>query len=93
MVVLWLGLLLSSVSKHNMLSYYGWLCRCCRLSISIICGGIMIGLSLSSVSKHNMWWYYGWVCHCRLSVSIQCGITIGFIVVFVRQQTEYVVIL
>ena len=43
--------LLSSVSKHNMCSYF-----------DTICGRIMIGLSLlSSVSKHNMWWYYDWV--------------------------------
>ena len=42
-----------SVSKHNMWSYYDWVCRC---------GRIMIGLSLlSSVSKHNMWSYYDWV--------------------------------
>jgi hypothetical protein len=65
-----IGLSLSSVNKHNMWSYYE---------------NIMIGLSLlSSVSKHNMWWYYGWVCR-RLSVSMKCGIPIGFIVVFVRQ--------
>jgi hypothetical protein len=33
-----------------------WLgCRCCRPSVSAICGHVMIGLSLlSSVSKHNM---------------------------------------
>jgi hypothetical protein len=34
-------------------------CRCCRLSVNIICGRIMIGLSLlSSVSKHNVSSYY-----------------------------------
>jgi hypothetical protein len=49
-------------------------CRCCRLSVNIICGRIMIGLSLS-VSKHNMWSYYDWV------------------VVVVRQSTQYVVAL
>ena len=71
--------LLSSVSKHNMWSYYDWVvvvfrqyiqyvvvlslgCRCCRLSVNIKCGRIMIGLSLlSSVSKHNVWSYYDWV--------------------------------
>jgi hypothetical protein len=39
-----------------------WLnCRCCLLSVSTICGGIMIELLLlSSVSKHNMWAYYDW---------------------------------
>ena len=77
--------LLSSVSKHKMWSYYDWVYCCFRSSVNTICGRIMIGLSLSSVSKHNMWWYYGWVCRCRLSVSIKCDITIGFIVVFVRQ--------
>ena len=40
-----------------------WLgCRCCRPSVSTICGRIMIGLSLlSSVSKHYMWSYYDWL--------------------------------
>ena len=73
-----IGLSLSSVSKHNMWSYYDWVvvvfrqktqyvvvlglgCRCCRPSVNIICGCIMIGLSLSSVSKHNVWSYYDWV--------------------------------
>ena len=66
-----IGLSLSSVSQHNMWSHYE---------------NIVIGLSLLLfVSKHNMFWYYGWVCRCRLSVSIKCGITIGFIVVVVRQ--------
>jgi hypothetical protein len=71
-----IGLSLSSVSEHNMGSYYDWVvvvvirqktqyvvvlrlgCRCCRPSVNIICGRIMIGLSLSSVSKHNKWVYY-----------------------------------
>ena len=65
-MVLWLGLsLLSSICKHNMLSYYGWVCRCCHPSVSTICGRIMVCLLLlSSVSKHNLWSYYGWVCRC-----------------------------
>jgi hypothetical protein len=51
-------LLLSSISKHNMWSYYNWVYCCCRPSVNIICGRIVIGLSLlSSVSKHNMWSY------------------------------------
>ena len=68
--------LLSSVSKHNMWSYYDWVyflpsvnTICGRImiglslssSVNTICGRIMIGLSLSSVSKHNMWSYYDWV--------------------------------
>ena len=66
-----IGLSLCSVNKHNMWLYYEI---------------IMIGLSLlSSISKDNMWWNYGWVCRYRLLVNIKCGITIGFIVVFVRQ--------
>ena len=50
-------------SKHNMWSYYDWVYCCCRPSVNIICGRIMIGLLslLSSVSKHNMWSYYDWV--------------------------------
>ena len=83
--------LLSSVSKHNMWSYYEcvvvfrqvtqyvvvlWL-GCRRFSVNTICVRIMIGLSLlSSVSKHNMWSYYDWV-----------------VVVVVRQLTQYVVVL
>jgi hypothetical protein len=36
-----------------------WVYCCCRSSVNIICGRIMIGLSLlSSVSKHNMWSCY-----------------------------------
>jgi hypothetical protein len=39
-----------------------WLgCRCCRPSVNIICGRIIIELSLSSVSKHNMWSCYDWI--------------------------------
>ena len=51
------------VSKRNMWSYYDLClgCCCCRPSVNIICGRIMIGLSLSSVSKHNMWSYFDWV--------------------------------
>jgi hypothetical protein len=42
-VVLWLGLLLlSSVSKHNMWSYYDWVYCCCP-SVKTICDRIMIG--------------------------------------------------
>ena len=52
--------LLSSVSKHNMWSYYDWVVVVLP-SVNTICGRIMIGLSLSSVSKHNMWSYYDWI--------------------------------
>ena len=51
--------LLSSVSKHNIWSYYDSVY--CLPSVDTTCGGIMIGLSLlSSVSKHNMWSHYDW---------------------------------
>ena len=71
-----IGLSLSSVSKHNMWSYYDRVyflpsvnTICGRImiglslssSVNTICDRIMIGLSLSSVSKHNMWSYYDWV--------------------------------
>ena len=55
--VLWLGLLLlSSVSTHNAWSYryYSWFCRCCRLSVSTICGRIMVGLLLFSASVSTL---------------------------------------
>ena len=43
-ILLWLGLLLfSSVSKHNMWSYYDWVYCCCRPSVNTICGRIMTG--------------------------------------------------
>ena len=51
-----IGLLsLSSVSKHNIWSYYDWVVVVV-LSVNTICGRIMIGLS--SVSKQNIWLYY-----------------------------------
>jgi hypothetical protein len=41
--VLWLGLsFLSSVSKDNILSYYGWVCRC-HPSVNTISCRIMVG--------------------------------------------------
>jgi hypothetical protein len=47
--------LLSSVSKHNMWSYYDWVYCCCCPSVKTICVRLMIELSLlSSVSKHNI---------------------------------------
>ena len=52
--------LLSSVSKHNMWSYY--VSVYFLPSVNTICDRIMIGLSLlSTVSKHNMWSYYDWI--------------------------------
>jgi hypothetical protein len=35
--------LLSSVSKHNMWSYYDWVYCCCSPSVNTICGRIMTG--------------------------------------------------
>ena len=59
------------VSKHTMWSYYDWVYCCCRPSVNIICGRIMIGLSLlSSVSKHTMWSCYEWV-----DVAVFCLLT------------------
>jgi hypothetical protein len=52
--------LLSSVSKHNMWSYYDWVVVVVVVSQHNM-RRIMIGLSLSSVSKHNMWSCYDWV--------------------------------
>ena len=79
--------LLSSVSKHNMWSYYDWVYCCFRPSVKTICSRIMIGLSLlSSISKHNMLSYYDWVYCCLQSVNTIFGrIMTGFIVVVVRQ--------
>jgi hypothetical protein len=78
----------TTVSKHNMWSYYDWVYCCCRPPVNTICGRIMIGLSLlSSVSKHNMWSYYDWVYCCCPPVKTICDrIMIGFIVVVVRHD-------
>ena len=81
--------------------YYSWDCCSCRLSVSAICGRIMVGLAivalyvvalwlglslLSSVSKHNMLSYYGWNCRCCQSVNTKCGrIMDGFVIAFVSQ--------
>ena len=43
MIVLWLGLSISSFGKHNMCSYYGWVCLRCHLFVNTICGRIIIG--------------------------------------------------
>jgi hypothetical protein len=54
-----------------------WLgCRCCRPSVSTICGRIMIGLSLSSVSKHNMWSCYVF-CRAERKILFQ-NLTLGY---------------
>ena len=67
-----IGLSLSSISKHNMWSYYDWVVGCCCSSVNTICGRIMIGLSLlPSVSKHKMWSYYDLV-YCNPSVNTIC---------------------
>ena len=43
MVVFWLDLsLLSSISRKNMWSYYGWVRRSCHL-VNTICGRVMVG--------------------------------------------------
>jgi hypothetical protein len=90
--------LFSSVSKHNMWSYYDWdnndnpiiirphivFTDGRRQSNNITTTYCVYWRTTTQSYKHNMWWYYGWVCRCRLSVSITCGITIGFIIVFVR---------
>ena len=44
--------LLSSVSKHNMWSYYDGVC--CLRSVNTICGRIMIGLSWLSSSVNTI---------------------------------------
>jgi hypothetical protein len=101
MVLLWFGLSLSSVSKHNVVVLWMGL----SVLSSIRKHNTWLWLSLSSVSKHNMWLYYGWVCRCcrpsentihgwgcRLSVNTTCGcIMDGFVSVVVHQRTEYMV--
>jgi hypothetical protein len=63
-------MLLSLVSKHNMWSYYGWVCFHCHLSANTICGRIIVGF----------------VVRCRHSVNTICGcIMVWFVVVVVRQ--------
>ena len=76
MVVLWLGLsMLSSISKHNMWSYYGWLC--CMLC----------SVSKHNMWSYYDWVY----CCCRSLVNKICGcIIVGLVVVVVREETKYV---
>jgi FtsH-binding integral membrane protein len=70
-------LLLSSVSKHTIWSYYDWIYCCCRPSVNTICGRIMIGLSLlSSVSKHTMWSYYDWVYCLLIGLSLLSSVSV-----------------
>jgi hypothetical protein len=81
--VLWLGLsLLSSVSKANMWSYYGWVCCYCRSSVNTIHGRIMVGIVAVVISQ-----YYDCVCNrCHISVNTICGgIMVRFVVVLVCQ--------
>ena len=53
------GLLLLSVSKHNMWLYYGWMVVVVRQLAHYVVV-IRLDLSLvSSISKQNMWTYYG----------------------------------
>jgi hypothetical protein len=40
--------LLSFVSKHNMWTYYGWVCSCCQPSVNTIYGRIMVGLVVAN---------------------------------------------
>ena len=46
--------MLSSVSKHNMWSYYDWVYCCCLPSVNTICGRIMIGLSFCRPSVNTI---------------------------------------
>ena len=64
-----IGLSLSSVSKHNMWSYYDWVVVVVP-SVNTICGRIMTGLS--SVSKHYVVVLLLGCC-CRPSVNTICG--------------------
>jgi hypothetical protein len=45
--------LLSSVSKHTMWSYYDWVYCCCRPSVNILCGRIMITDDNNNEPSHN----------------------------------------
>jgi hypothetical protein len=44
-------LLVSSVSKLNMWTYYGCVGRCCRPSVNIMCVRIMIGFTVVVVRQ------------------------------------------
>ena len=46
--------MLSSVSKHNMWSYYDWVYCCCLPSVNTICGRIMIGFSFCRPSVNTI---------------------------------------
>ena len=99
----WLWLSLSSVSKHNMWLYYGWVCRCCRpsenrihgcgcrcrLSVNTTCGCIMDGFVGVVVLQRTE---YMVVVVVVVSVNTTCGcIMDGFVGVVVLQRAEYMV--
>ena len=69
MLALLLGLSLFSVSKNNMWSHYGFICRCFCPSVNTICGCIIVGFIL---------------CHQSVS-TICGRIMVGFAIVVVRQ--------
>jgi len=43
--------LLSSINKHNMWSYYCWVCSCCRQSVNKIRGRFIVGFVVVVVSQ------------------------------------------
>jgi hypothetical protein len=58
--ILWLGLsMLSSVSKHNMWSYYDLVYFCCRSLVDKICGCIIVGLVVVVVRQETT--YVGFI--------------------------------
>ena len=60
MVVLWFNLLLYlSVSKHNMWSYYGWVCR--RPSVNTTCGRNKVGFVVAVVHQETQYMVILWL--------------------------------
>ena len=106
MVVLWLGLSLSSISKHNMWSYYGWFCRCCRPLVNIICGVIMNGFIVVVVCQYTQYVVVLWLGLLLLSsvskhntwsyygwVCLRCHLSVNTILVVLFWCLSYVVVI
>jgi hypothetical protein len=72
--------------NHNSTIYYVYWQRNQQLTRKHYMWWLWLGLSLWSVSRHKLW-YYDWVYCCFRSSEniIHGGVTIGFIVVVVRQ--------
>jgi hypothetical protein len=94
--IVWLGLSISSFGKHNMCSYYGWVCLRCHLFVNTICAYCVYWLTTTyDKANHNSTTYCAyWRTTTKINPPISQETTyFGFIVVVVRHQTQYMIVL